>query len=160
VPEFGTLDVIWSGALLLGNCEHFADRNVDEFGKRIDEAADQPGAGYAIDLGMLARDPSIPDGANLLARGQACIFPARDASLEIHGIKTCSAQCAGHALAGLASVSAVGHHGAVGREFDPPMFDVRRSTMICADDQSIVGQKGIVTTNVINTGADAVPRRV
>src|SRR5438874_529058 len=53
-----------------------------------------------------------------------------------------------HAMAGNAARLAIGHYGAAGWQFFPPMVDVAGSTMVCSDDQSIIGKKRIVTANV------------
>src|SRR5262245_32753634 len=81
VTEFRVLDVIGGRALRLGNGDDIGRRHVDELGKRIDEATDQPWARDAVDLGMFARDPFVFDGAEVLARRQAGCSPSRDAAL-------------------------------------------------------------------------------
>ena len=49
------LDVVRRSADLHRDPEDSAGRDVSEFRIRINEASDQPGAGNAVDLGMLAR---------------------------------------------------------------------------------------------------------
>ena len=54
----------------LGDRDHLGRRDEQEHGVRIDEAADQPGAGDAVDL---RPRPGHPDGAaSRIARGQLC----------------------------------------------------------------------------------------
>src|SRR5262245_27852436 len=51
VAELDALDVVWRAADLLRDSLDPFRWNVDEFGQRVDEAADQPWARNAIDLG-------------------------------------------------------------------------------------------------------------
>src|SRR5207302_3411309 len=82
VSKFGALDIVWNRSPFFGHCRNFVGRNVNEFRKRIDKAADQPWARDAVDFWMLASDPSVINGAKLLAGGEA-IPPTRNASFKI-----------------------------------------------------------------------------
>ena len=97
---------------------------------------------------MLARDPFAFDDACSLARGQSQVFPTGNAALEIGCADPGAAQRTRHAPAGGAGVSAVGHHGAAGRQVQPPMLDIRGGTMDSADDQPVVGGKGVLPADV------------
>src|SRR5258708_2327944 len=81
VSELDALDVVGNGAGLLGNRRHLIGRDIDELRLRIDEAADQPGTGDAVDLRMLARHPlvRIADDA---PRWQLLFGPAVNTAFE------------------------------------------------------------------------------
>jgi hypothetical protein len=55
-------DVVRHRGATLGFLEHLRRRHVVEGRERIDEAADEPGTGDAVDLRALARDPARPAG--------------------------------------------------------------------------------------------------
>ncbi len=63
VPKLSALDVVGGSGPFLGDGQDVGCWNVNELSIRIDEPADQPRTGDAVDLGMLARDPFAADGA-------------------------------------------------------------------------------------------------
>src|SRR3954454_2756538 len=76
VPESDALNVVRSRARVLRDSADFAGRHVNIFGERIDETADQPWTGDAVDLGMLARDPFVRVGVYNLPGRQLSLIPA------------------------------------------------------------------------------------
>ena len=59
MAKLNVLHVIWRCIHLCGRCKHLVGWHVDEVGKGVDKAANQPGTSNAINLGMLARHPFI-----------------------------------------------------------------------------------------------------
>ena len=57
MAELDVLHVVGNGVEALGLVHHLVGRGEDELGVLVDEFPDQPGAGDAVDLHMLARDP-------------------------------------------------------------------------------------------------------
>src|SRR5690606_41588570 len=57
-----SLDVEGRGRKPLAHGDDLRRRDEKELGRRVDEAADQPGAGDAVDLGPLAGDPEVRGG--------------------------------------------------------------------------------------------------
>src|SRR5690349_10788317 len=55
--RLGPLDVVGSRASLLGDRKYAVSRHIEKLRLRLDEAADQPRTGDAIDLGVFACDP-------------------------------------------------------------------------------------------------------
>src|SRR5262245_21169112 len=105
--ELDSLAVVWRASTLLrANLDRFR-WNVDDFLERIDEAADQPWARDAIDLGMFARDPLVRASPGLPARGQAVLLPTCDAAFDIGGLEAGPSQGCRHALADLVAMHAV-----------------------------------------------------
>src|SRR4029077_12016133 len=111
-------------------------RHVDEFRAGIDEAADQPRTGNAIDLGVLAGHPLVLRCIALAPGRQLPFFPAGDAAVEISGLDAGALQRLGDALAVLAAVDAINHHFAVSRQIGVPAGGVRRSAN-GADDHAV-----------------------
>src|SRR6184192_560143 len=101
VAELNVFDVIGCSANLCSDFGHIVRRDVDEFGVRIDEAADEPRTGNAIDLGMLARHPLVLGLIVLAPRWQSHFPPTTDAALEIYGFHPGSTQRCGHSLTDL-----------------------------------------------------------
>jgi hypothetical protein len=100
-------------------------RHEQEHGIRVDEAADQPGTGDAVDLRAGAGDP---DGASLrIARrqffrgndGEPGPGPALDAALQRVGRGTRVAEPGRHALAEFQPLLADHHDGAAGKLSGP-----------------------------------------
>src|SRR5262249_43236282 len=117
-------------------------------GARVDETADQPGAGNAVDLGMLARDPAGVDSASLLAGRKKTILPTRDSAFQVGGFDPAFAQVADHPLANFVTVTAVGNDRTIDRQFrDPPINRLWR-TMDRPDDHFVIGTEGIRLANV------------
>lgn len=101
----------------LGDPGDLARWHEQEDGFRINETADEPGAGDAVDLGPGPRDP---DGSALLVsvgdlaglhHGQFGGRPVRDAALEGLGLDAGAAQPGRGAVAVLAPVLADHHDG-------------------------------------------------
>src|SRR5262245_10085579 len=81
VAKLHVLDVVGRSVDVFGDLADIIWRNVDEFGVRIDETADQPRTRDAIDLRMFARDPFVFHGATLPPRRQTRLFPAGNSTL-------------------------------------------------------------------------------
>src|SRR5262249_12618591 len=122
VAELNVFDVIGCSANLCSDFCHIVRRDVDEFGVRIDKAADEPRTGNAIDLGMLARHPLVLRLVMLAARWQSHFLQAADATLKMDGVHTGSTQRFGHALTDLASMIAIGDDWPAGGKFVSPAF--------------------------------------
>lgn len=56
MAEFNSVDIEGDSALTLGNRHDLGRLHKEEFGIRIDEARDEPRAGYSIDLDVLTCD--------------------------------------------------------------------------------------------------------
>src|SRR5215813_9807260 len=97
---------------------------------------------------MLARDPFVRASPGLPARGQAVLFPTRDAAFEIGGLEAGPREGCRHALADLVPVHAVRNDRVARRQFLPPALDLLGRTVECADDQSVVGAEGVLTANI------------
>src|SRR3954451_12791916 len=80
MTELDVLDVIWRATDLACDCGHLVRRHVDEFGIWINEAADQPRASNAVDLGVLARDPLVLFTTTFAASRQLALVPSFKAS--------------------------------------------------------------------------------
>src|SRR5581483_8644007 len=80
VREFDAVDVVRRGARLFGYGENLILGHIDELRVRIDEAADQPWAGNAVDLWTLPRHPLAGTGPEIAARRQALRNPTLDAA--------------------------------------------------------------------------------
>jgi hypothetical protein len=57
VGVHGAFGVVRVPTLALGEREHLIARDEQELGLRVDESADQPGAGDPVDVGVLSGDP-------------------------------------------------------------------------------------------------------
>jgi hypothetical protein len=110
-PEHA-VDVEGRGAEALGDGQHLGRIDEQEHRLRVDEAADQPGAGDAVDLGPGAGDP---DGAALgIARRQlgglderlAGGAPGLEAALQRLGVDAGVPEPGGRALAQLQALLA------------------------------------------------------
>src|SRR5947208_17117362 len=104
MPELHPFDVIGSTADIGGHFRNLGRRDIDEFGFGIDEPADQPRAGDAIDLGMLARHPLVLGGITLAPRRQLSLLPPSYAAFELGGRHADASQRRSHALADLMTV--------------------------------------------------------
>src|SRR6266851_56381 len=84
VGELDAIDVIGCGARLLGDRENLVCRDVNEFGRWIDEAPDQPRTGDAVDLGMLSGHP-LGRRAKISTGWQTALDPSSDATFKKDG---------------------------------------------------------------------------
>src|SRR4051794_40386535 len=78
VPELDAFDVIGCAAYIGSHLSNVTGWDVNEFRFRIHEAADQPGTGNAVNLGMFARHPFVFNCPTLTARGKIALLPGRD----------------------------------------------------------------------------------
>src|SRR3989442_12674073 len=92
VTELDTLDVVWGRTGLPSDGKYVAERHIDEFRMWVDETADQPGAGDAVDLWMFPRDPFIWRLAKVPAGRQTLGGPSSESSFDISGLDARSAQ--------------------------------------------------------------------
>src|SRR4029077_416413 len=81
VSELDPFDVIGGAADAGGRIRNLIRRHVDEFRVGFDEAADEPWASNAIDLGMFARHPFVLGRITLAAGRQAQFLPTSNAAL-------------------------------------------------------------------------------
>src|SRR5262245_32554930 len=75
MPKLDALDVVYRRTGVRGDVKHIAQRDVDELRIRIEEAADKPWTGDAIDFRMLPRNPFVRRLA-IFTRGQLRSHPA------------------------------------------------------------------------------------
>src|SRR6266436_10074975 len=108
VRKFHAVDVVRNPTHLLGNRNDLILRDVDELRIRIDEAADQPGAGNSVDLWVFSRDPLARSWTNVATGGQSLLNPIGDTAFQKSRFLAHEAQCSGAALANGLSVNAVG----------------------------------------------------
>ena len=148
VAELDALDVIGSAADVGGDLGDVVRRHVDELRAGIDEAADEPRTGDAVDLRVLAGDPLVLGCIALAACRQALLFPAGNAAFEIGGLDAGVLQSLGDALADLVAVDAIDDHLAIFRQVGAPVRHRFRRPMNGADDHGLVGAEGFGTTNV------------
>src|SRR5688500_11094227 len=96
-PEYA-VDVERGRTEAFGDPSHLGRRHIQEDGGRIDEAADQPGAGDAVDLGPGASYPDgAPRGVALWQLGrvdhrQAGGTPCREAALQYFRVRPFAAE--------------------------------------------------------------------
>src|SRR5215212_10355502 len=76
VPELDAFNVIGRSAYILSHLGNVIRRHVNKFRVRIHEAADQPGTGNAVNLGMFARHPFVFGRPALAARRKIALLPA------------------------------------------------------------------------------------
>src|SRR5216683_6190531 len=122
--EFHAIDVIRNPARLSGNSEDLILRDVDELCIGIDEAADQPGTGDAVDLRVLARHPLARSYPDVAARGQSPLNPIGNAAFQKVRLDPHEAQCGSYALADLLAVNAVCDDLAAVRQNVSPLFHI------------------------------------
>jgi hypothetical protein len=146
--EFDAFDVIGDRAGFARGRENLAGRHVEKLRMRIDEAADEPGTGNAIDLGPLARDPFFCWCRNLPAHGQMPRLPGRDAAVEIESPDAGAAECRGDGLADVPAVRAVSNDRAVLRQAAQPFQTVFGFIANSADDQPVVGVEGVDSADI------------
>src|SRR5882757_5511927 len=83
MTEVDAFNVVGNGAFLLGDSQDIAWGDINELPERIDEAADQPGAGDAVDLGVLAGYPLVQRRADVATGWQTAVVPAGKAIHQI-----------------------------------------------------------------------------
>ena len=115
-------DVVGGGAVRGGERAHLGVRHVEEFSRRIDEAADEPRAGDAVDLRPRARDPAGRRRERL--HGMALGLPSLEASVHVPRVEAARAQRGARSLAHLVAAHAV-HDGRAPR-LDRPLPRIRR----------------------------------
>src|SRR6266516_6198684 len=103
--ELHALDVVGRRAALFGRGKHRFLGDVDEICAGIDEAPDQPRAGYAIDLRALSRDPFSRSRPDVAAGRQSVLDPDGKAALEIEGLDDRRTERGGNALADVVAVT-------------------------------------------------------
>src|SRR5262249_47178646 len=148
VTKLDAFDVIGSAADTGGGVGNLIWRDVDELRVRLNEAADEPRTGNAIDLGMFARHPLVLGRVALASRRQSQFFPAADAAFEIYGFHADPAQRCGHTLTDLASMIAIGDDRSAGRKLLSPALHLFGRPIQSTDDQSVIVAKGILPTNI------------
>src|SRR6516165_1176474 len=112
--KFDAPDSVRNRAGLAGGRKYLERRHIKELSGGIDEAADEPRTGNAIDLWPLARDPFVGRHANFLVRRQFLRPPSCDAAGQISGVHTGLVQFSRRRLTALGTVSAI--------EYDRPVF--------------------------------------
>src|SRR5580700_3762000 len=122
--RLGARNVIGGGAGHLDGVEYMLGRDKQKRCLRIDEAADQPRAGDAVDLRPFAGDPAVLSDRHLVAQRQFVLGPSGDAVFEVAGIETDAAQRNRDLLADLLAVRAVDDEWAVRVEIPAPMTDI------------------------------------
>jgi hypothetical protein len=91
--------------VLPGGVTYLGGRHVEELGARVHEAADEPGAGDAVDLRALARDPARGGTLGLGVKRPTGGAPGFDAAFQV-----ARAERPGDVLADLMAVHAVDDH--------------------------------------------------
>src|SRR5689334_15018973 len=110
--QLDAFDIERDRAGLLAGLEHLVGIDIEDARLRIDQAADQPGAGDAVDLRPPPRDPEAwPPGREALQRGfidqrQPSLAPAAIAALEHARVAAFLAQMRGGDLAHLVAGAA------------------------------------------------------
>ena len=115
MSEGDAWDVVRDGAGFFSNLENLSGRDVDKARVRVDEAANEPGARDAVDLGPLTRHP-LRGCSGLLRYGPAACLPSSEPAFEIMNGVASLAQEPGNTLTQLAAIDAVDDNGA--GEFD------------------------------------------
>ena len=110
-----------SAAFAAANARTSGVGHEEEFRVLIDEPADQPRAGDAVDLRPLAGDPS--GGRPPRHGGAAASGPAGEAIDEITGVESARGQIRGGGLAPVVTVRAVDDDRAPGLECERPFRD-------------------------------------
>src|SRR5437660_6579912 len=128
VSKFCTLDIVWNRSPFFGHRRNFAGGYVNEFRKWIDKTADQPWAGNAVDLWMLASDPSIVGAAKIPPGGETA-SPARNASFKIGSRNAGRAQRHRYSWADFLPMHAVNYDRKTRQQVVHPMLDVIWSAM-------------------------------
>src|SRR6516225_8739223 len=105
--ELDALDIVWNRAGLAGGRKYFGRRHIKELGAGVDEAANEPRTGDAIDLRPLACDPFVGRHADFLTRWQILRSPSSDAAGQISGVDTSLLQLDCRRLTDLGTVSAI-----------------------------------------------------
>ena len=136
--------------------EHLVRRHVVEVRQRIDEAADQPRAGDAVDLRPRARHPGRRAGA-VIGRGLAQmriagLDPALDAAGEIARIEPGGAQFRRGGLAHFVAVHAGDDDGPLGGHLARPARHLLGRPIEAAADQMLRCGKGGLAPDVYNQG--------
>src|SRR5262249_27280703 len=93
MPKFDAFDVERNCPFPLCDLHHFACRNEQELGIRVDESSDQPGTGDAIDLGIFASDPfhnNLPTTASRVSHSHQLMCLAKNVSIRFLQPNMCS----------------------------------------------------------------------
>jgi len=139
-------------------------RHIEELGARVNEAAHQPGAGDAVDLGPLARDPARgpfsrhTEVGALAQGGQAAFDESFDAALKISGLPASAAQIGGGLLAHFLPVHATGD-GAPGLAGGGKTRHVLWGAADCAGAMRSLSKKRSSPRTSRTSGASALPNR-
>src|SRR5262249_62329957 len=81
--RLGTWDVVRRRAGRVGDVKYLFGRGEQKCGFGVDEAADEPRAGNAVDLGPLAGNPAVLAGRGLSVPGQTEFGPTGYPAFEI-----------------------------------------------------------------------------
>ena len=148
MTELDALDVIGSAADVGGDLGDVVRRHVNELRAGIDEAADEPRTGDAVDLRVLAGYPLVLGCIALAPCRQVSLFPVGDTAFEIVRLDAGVLQSFGDALADLVAVDAIDDHVTVFRQSGAPVRQRFRWPMDGTDDHGLVGAECFGATNV------------
>src|SRR5262249_44008612 len=113
--RLGTWDVVRRRAGRVGDVKYLFGRGEQKCGFGVDEAADEPRAGDAVDLGPLAGNPAVLAGRGLSAARQTQFGPTGYPAFEIPRVDVVGAKRRHDTLAYLIPVDAVDHYRALPR---------------------------------------------
>src|SRR5579883_2696861 len=147
VRETGAFDVVSDRSGLGRDRKNIARRHIQKLGLRIDEAANEPRAGYAVDLWPLARHPSVDRIRPAQPGRQPSLHPAGNALVEVETAAPRAAQRRGRILADTLTLRAIGNDCSAGRQGVQPLRIVLRIATHRADDEAIVGVEVVATAN-------------
>src|SRR5215469_8944226 len=105
--------VVRRGVFLPRGVKDAFGRDIEKGRLGVDEPPDQPGAGDAVYLRSLARDPAWRRRAGLVTQRQPGLFPGRDAAFEKSRIDAGIAQPGRGILADFMTVDAIDRYRSV-----------------------------------------------
>src|SRR5262249_16903297 len=147
------LNIEWRGVESLGDIHNLGRRDEQEDGRRIDEAADQPWAGDAVDLRPVPRHPNgtaTPVAFWNFVGGDGWPvgrLPGDMAAIENFGSDIAMTKPSGRAFAEFLSLLADDDDGPA-VEASCPILNVKVRAADGAWDQARVGRKVLVDSNV------------
>jgi hypothetical protein len=160
-PEHA-VKIEWRGIVSCGHVRHLRGGDEQEHGARIDEAADQPRAGDAIDFRPRARHPDrapLTVGRRYPARGQERqrgLCPALEAVFEHVGRDAGVTQPGGGSLTG-GCATAANHDGGLTGEFTRPLRNFGMRFSNGSGDQPGTGIEIVIWANVDQCGTSRCP---
>ena len=118
--------VISGGFLIRRDLGHLVGGHIQKFRASIDKTPDQPGAGDAVNLGALTRDPARATACRLGKQGVLLFTPGLDAPFQVGRVNAEAAQSASSVLTDFVPMNAVHHHRLRGRQIRCPLHEQHR----------------------------------